>query len=268
MTALRTRDGFSPRSGVAHTSLASTRPVPTLLPNLDGTTEWLKIADGQSTSSALLTLQRQAGNGAVQQMLKGLGAPSVAQRIQEASTGGQPMDVGARRRIEAGLGTDLGPVRVHTDSRADELSRSIGATAFTSGTNMFFRSGTYDPGSNDGVRTLAHEATHVVQQATGPVAGVDSGDGVSISDPSDAFEQAADSDGSAHCRRLGVDGTLRREKRPTTTRPRHQAEPRYCNENAHAAADARRAPREPLPAMTGTTSRCNDSRAFRAGRPR
>jgi hypothetical protein len=41
------------------------------------------------------------------------------------------------------------------------------------------------------MQTLAHEAAHTVQQAAGPVDGTASPGGVSISDPSDRFEQAA-----------------------------------------------------------------------------
>ena len=42
------------------------------------------------------------------------------------------------------------------------------------------------------MKLLAHEATHTVQQSQGPVSGTPSKGGVSISDPSDSYEQAAD----------------------------------------------------------------------------
>jgi hypothetical protein len=41
---------------------------------------------------------------------------------------------------------------------------------------------------------MAHELTHVVQQAAGPVAGTEIGQGLSVSHPSDRFEQAATAD--------------------------------------------------------------------------
>ena len=39
---------------------------------------------------------------------------------------------------------------------------------------------------------LAHELTHVVQQRSGPVDGTPAGGGISLSDPSDRFERAAE----------------------------------------------------------------------------
>jgi hypothetical protein len=40
---------------------------------------------------------------------------------------------------------------------------------------------------------LAHELTHVVQQRSGPVDGTPAAGGIQISNPSDKFEQAAES---------------------------------------------------------------------------
>jgi hypothetical protein len=44
------------------------------------------------------------------------------------------------------------------------MSRSIGADAFTSGRDIFFRQGAYQPTRPEGRSFLAHELTHVVQQ--------------------------------------------------------------------------------------------------------
>lgn len=130
-------------------------------------------------------LQQAYGNQAVQRML------SVGERIQNAQ-GGQRLDSGVQRTLESGLGANLSGVRVHTDSEADSLSRSVNAQAFTSGSDIFFRAGAFRPGTAAGLRMLAHEATHAVQQASGPVAGTPTQDGISLSHPSDAFERAAD----------------------------------------------------------------------------
>ena len=46
----------------------------------------------------------------------------------------------------------------------DQLNQSIQARAFTTGQDIFFRQGQYDPGSKGGQELLAHELTHVVQQ--------------------------------------------------------------------------------------------------------
>src|SRR5262249_34009533 len=55
-------------------------------------------------------------------------------------------------------------VRVHTDAGADGLNRSLSAKAFTTGRDIYFRQGEYNPGGSGGRELLAHELTHVVQQ--------------------------------------------------------------------------------------------------------
>lgn len=67
--------------------------------------------------------------------------------------------------LERGIGTDLSDVRVHVDDRADRVTRAVGATAFTSGRDIFFRAGAFDPDSRTGLFLLAHEAAHVAQQS-------------------------------------------------------------------------------------------------------
>jgi hypothetical protein len=57
---------------------------------------------------------------------------------------------------------------------------------------MVFRSGHYEPGSQAGQRTIAHELSHVIQQSQGPVDGTAASGGIKVSDPSDRFERAAD----------------------------------------------------------------------------
>lgn len=118
--------------------------------------------------------------------------PDIGQRIRARAGGGAPLDDAVRTHLETALGADLSRLRVHTDAEADQLSRSVQAVAFTSGSDIYFRSGTYNPAAADGLRLLAHEATHTVQQAAGPVAGTPAPGGISLSDPSDSFERAAE----------------------------------------------------------------------------
>lgn len=92
--------------------------------------------------------------------------PGESERVIEARRGrGRPLPDAVRPTLETTLGSDLGGVRVHTDDTADALNRSMQANAFTTGSDIFFRSGQYDPTSTAGMRLLAHEATHVVQQS-------------------------------------------------------------------------------------------------------
>jgi hypothetical protein len=84
--------------------------------------------------------------------------------IQAARSGGQPIAENVRAPMESAFGTDFGGVKVHTDSEAHTLNRSVQARAFTTGQDIFFREGEYKPNSKEGQQLLAHELTHVVQQ--------------------------------------------------------------------------------------------------------
>jgi hypothetical protein len=66
------------------------------------------------------------------------------------------------------MGADFSHVRLHTDGPADELAQSVAATAFTAGSDVFFRQGAYAPGTDRGDRLLAHELTHVAEGHSGP----------------------------------------------------------------------------------------------------
>ncbi len=84
--------------------------------------------------------------------------------IQTAKGGGQPLDGGLQRSMGQAMGADFSGVKVHTDSQSDQLNKSIQAKAFTTGQDVFFRQGAYEPSSRGGQELIAHELTHVVQQ--------------------------------------------------------------------------------------------------------
>lgn len=84
--------------------------------------------------------------------------------IKRARGGGQPLEEGMRESMEQLMGADFSGVRVHTDTEADQLNKSIQAKAFTMGQDLFFRQGAYEPKSRGGQELIAHELTHVVQQ--------------------------------------------------------------------------------------------------------
>ena len=62
------------------------------------------------------------------------------------------------------FGFDFGHVHIHNDRDAAESAHSINALAYTSGSDIAFAAGQYQPGTETGRRLLAHELTHVVQQ--------------------------------------------------------------------------------------------------------
>jgi Domain of unknown function (DUF4157) len=113
--------------------------------------------------------------------------PEVQATIAQARGRGSALAASARERFGAALGDPLGDVRVHTDAGADELARSVSARAFTTGSDVFFASGEYRPGSGEGDRLLAHELTHVVQQRGAPTSGP-----LTVSEPGDAQETEAE----------------------------------------------------------------------------
>jgi CHASE3 domain sensor protein len=84
--------------------------------------------------------------------------------IQQAQGSGQPISDKVRQPLEQEFGADFSGVKIHTNAQSDQLNKSIQARAFTTGQNVFFRQGAYDPGSQSGQKLLAHELTHVVQQ--------------------------------------------------------------------------------------------------------
>jgi hypothetical protein len=84
--------------------------------------------------------------------------------IQQARSGGQPLAEPIRPKMEQAFGADFSGVRLHTDAQADRLNRSLQAKAFTTGQDIFFKQGAYNPDSSGGQQLIAHELTHVAQQ--------------------------------------------------------------------------------------------------------
>lgn len=85
---------------------------------------------------------------------------------------GQSADAATRAFAAAHFGGGLGEVRVHTDGAAARSAQEIGARAYTSGRDIVFGPGQYAPHTPAGQRLLAHELTHVAQQASGQTTAV------------------------------------------------------------------------------------------------
>src|SRR5262245_12419598 len=81
---------------------------------------------------------------------------------------GQPLDAAARAAFEPRFAYDFSAVRIHADGASAEAARSVGANAFTLGSDIVFGSGRYEPQGAAGRRLLAHELAHVVQQRGNP----------------------------------------------------------------------------------------------------
>lgn len=148
------------------------------------------------TTDTVRRMQQTLGNSAVQRMLVQRSGNEPAELDDETAGAinsrrgyGGALDEGMAAKAGGAMGHDFSDVNVHTDTTADTLARSVGARAFTTGNDIFFREGEYQPQSQHGQSLLAHELTHVVQQgaAAPSVQGK-----MTVNDPDDAFEAEAD----------------------------------------------------------------------------
>lgn len=89
---------------------------------------------------------------------------NVQMNINNLRGAGKPLPESERSFFETRLGYDFSQVRVHSGSRAEQLTRAVNARAFTVGRDVVFGARQYAPETNIGQRLLAHELTHVVQQ--------------------------------------------------------------------------------------------------------
>jgi hypothetical protein len=96
--------------------------------------------------------------------IEGEATPDLESSINRARGGGQSLDSGLQEKMGRAMGADFSRVKVHTDAQSDQLNKSIQAKAFTTGQDVFFRRGAYEPSSRGGQELIAHELTHVIQQ--------------------------------------------------------------------------------------------------------
>jgi len=175
-------------------------------PSMESISSELNVMSASGKALALAALQHTHGNSFVQRVILkarhsseveedlrsgNRSSPDIEESVRAMRGGGQPLPEQLRASIEPQFGYDFSQVRVHTDSRAAESAKLVNALAFTTGKDIIFAAGQYSPQSISGRRLIAHELTHVVQQASGPVAGTQKGNAF-ISHPSDSFEKAAD----------------------------------------------------------------------------
>ncbi|HTT22845.1 MAG TPA: DUF4157 domain-containing protein [Candidatus Sulfotelmatobacter sp.] len=128
------------------------------------------------------TLQRSAQSTSPQNAAF---APPIVDDVLRSP--GQPLDHVSRAFFEPRFGHDFGHVRVHADEKSAESARSVNALAYTVGSQIVFARDQYRPTDSEGLRLMAHELTHVMQQEG--QSGMDRH--LRINDPGDAFEGQA-----------------------------------------------------------------------------
>lgn len=148
-------------------------------------------------TNSVLSMQRTHGNQAVQRMIAAVqrsvmqdgGAinDEISQRINSKRGGGSGLDGAVQASAGSQMGYDFSGVRVHTDSESDQLNKSLGAKAFTTGSDIYFSANSYNPGTSEGQELIHHELTHVVQQGGQAPSG-----GLTLGPADDAYEREAD----------------------------------------------------------------------------
>ncbi|HUG48105.1 MAG TPA: DUF4157 domain-containing protein [Candidatus Limnocylindria bacterium] len=114
-------------------------------------------ADPGRSEHTLESLQRAAGNSAVQSLL----TPADG-RLEQPTDAGTPLPASLRRRAERRLEADLSGVRLHTGAAGAEYADRLGAEAVTVGRDVFLRDGAAGQTTRE-ERTLMHELTHAAQ---------------------------------------------------------------------------------------------------------
>ncbi len=105
----------------------------------------------------------KTAQGAIQR--HGAGVMPVDAAVLRVQGPGAALPPEVRLHMESAFGADFSSVRVHVGPQAER----IGAIAFTSGADIYFAPGRYQPETPAGRRLLGHELAHVVQQRQGRV---------------------------------------------------------------------------------------------------
>lgn len=109
-------------------------------------------------------VQAKAGPGGV----RGAALPAATSAAAASgASGGAALSGSLRGFFEPRMGSDLGDVRVHTDSAAAQSAQALNARAYTVGNDLHFGAGQYQPDTQPGRHLIAHELTHVLQQRQG-----------------------------------------------------------------------------------------------------
>jgi len=91
--------------------------------------------------------------------------PDMAATIASMQGDGKPLPASERGFFESRFGHDFGQVRIHTGPKAAETARAVQARAYTVGSDIVFGANQIALPAAERRLLLAHELTHVVQQA-------------------------------------------------------------------------------------------------------
>ncbi|MEU5977162.1 DUF4157 domain-containing protein [Streptomyces sp. NPDC047315] len=165
----------------------------------------------------ITTLQRLAGNRAVARLLdeeqhahgpgcghdgaKEAAGPGPKALLDDAlASPSRPVPDGLRAEAESFYGNDFSAARLHDGPVAQRAIEAMGARAMTVGTHVFL-----PPGGTQDRALVGHEFSHVDKNLKGVrETGADQGSGVTVTDPGQSSERAAESDGTAFAAGAGA----------------------------------------------------------------
>jgi hypothetical protein len=89
---------------------------------------------------------------------------SLSRSIESSKGSGSSMDESTQSFMSERFDADFSKVRIHANSESVQMNQQLNAKAFTTGSDIYFNEGQYQPHSTEGKTLLAHELTHVIQQ--------------------------------------------------------------------------------------------------------
>lgn len=89
---------------------------------------------------------------------------NIESSLKDSRGDGEPLPDDTRAKMESGIGADFSGARIHTGEDAVHMNHDLNSQAFTSGNDIYFDQGKYNPDTTGGDHLLAHELTHMVQQ--------------------------------------------------------------------------------------------------------
>src|SRR5260370_4396450 len=93
------------------------------------------------------------------------GADARLERVQQVlRSSGAPLDAATRAYFEPRFPRNLGRVRLHTGTLAEQSAADVDARAYTEGRNIVLWAASPRVSAPHGRHLLAHELTHVIQQ--------------------------------------------------------------------------------------------------------
>ncbi len=165
--AARTRRTKRPAASAQSQETNSEQPAGQLVDGPHSGNESLPAAITGLTTATPSSLLRSSAD-AIADPLGGSAIPGdVVSALRRRAGRGAALPEQLADQIGTELGGDVSAARVHTDAEADTLARSVSAVAFTYGTDIYFSSGSFNPGNPAGQHLLAHELSHVVQAQHG-----------------------------------------------------------------------------------------------------